>query len=134
MGQIRNLGSARSWLFTVLRNCFLKTRQRQPPLPATALRLNVDSIPDPLGGGRVDPIDPETLQEALNDLSGAFRLVLVMFYYENRSYREIAEALDLPMGTVMSRLARAKAQLRSRLVSADAPAPHRSPPAPVPKS
>jgi len=45
--------------------------------------------------------------------------VLLMFYFEDRAYREIAEELDLPIGTVMSRLARAKSQLRSRLFEAE---------------
>lgn len=46
-------------------------------------------------------------------------MVVVMFYYEQLSYREMAEALDIPIGTVMSRLARAKGQLRSQLLSKD---------------
>ena len=52
-------------------------------------------------------------------------MMLVMFYFEDRSYREIAEELDLPIGTVMSRLARAKAYLRSKLFSSKRPSPKR---------
>ena len=59
------------------------------------------------------------IQQALDELPEKFRLILVMFYFEDCSYREIAEKLDLPMGTVMSRLARAKGYLRSRLLPAD---------------
>jgi RNA polymerase sigma-70 factor (ECF subfamily) len=44
---------------------------------------------------------------------------LILFYFEDFSYRDIAEQMELPIGTVMSRLARAKAYLRSRLVGAE---------------
>ena len=44
-----------------------------------------------------------------------FRVPVVLFYFENLSYRDIAEQLDLPIGTIMSRLSRAKSQLRRKL-------------------
>ena len=113
MGQVRSAESIRSWLFTILRNCFLKTCQKRRPVPAENLRLNMDTIPAKLPDEL--PIDQERLQTALGRLPEKFRLVVTMFFYEGCCYREIAEKLDLPMGTVMSRLARAKGQLRSTL-------------------
>ena len=53
--------------------------------------------------------------------------MLVMFYFEERSYREIAQDLALPIGTVMSRLARAKARLRTKLFSSERPSRKRQP-------
>jgi RNA polymerase sigma-70 factor (ECF subfamily) len=64
----------------------------------------------------VAEIDPEKLQQALNAMPEASRVILGMFYYEEFSYREIAEQLEIPIGTVMSRIARAKADLRARLI------------------
>ena len=61
-------------------------------------------------------IDPEQLQQVLNELSEVFRTPLILYYFEDFSYRDIAEQMDLPLGTVMSRLARAKAYLRSHLL------------------
>ena len=55
-------------------------------------------------------------------------MVVAMFYFEECSYREIAEKLDLPMGTVMSRLARAKGHLRSKLFETE---PVRAKPTPA---
>ena len=60
-------------------------------------------------------IDAEQLQGALNELPEVFRTPLILYYFEDFSYRDVAEQMDLPIGTVMSRLARAKAYLRSRL-------------------
>jgi RNA polymerase sigma-70 factor, ECF subfamily len=112
IGQLRNMDAAGSWLFAILRNCFLKDRQRRRPALAGDLDLDVDLIPEE---GLADEGDGDRLQQALNRLPEVFRLVVVMFYFEECSYREIAEQLEMPIGTVMSRLARAKVQLRSMM-------------------
>ncbi len=113
LGQLRSEGSARSWLFAILRNDFLKQCGKERPTPVADLRLNIDSIPQEMGAIE---IDQEQLQQALDALPARSRMVIVMFYYEGLIYREIAEALGVPIGTVMSRLARAKGQLRSQLL------------------
>lgn len=125
LGQLRNAASARGWLFAILRSCFLKTRARRTPVPAANLRLNVDTIPAEVPDE--GDIDRERLQEAIDQLPSVFRLVLVMFYFEECSYRDIAESLDLPIGTVMSRLARAKGHLRSKLFDPDSAIGKRQP-------
>jgi RNA polymerase sigma-70 factor (ECF subfamily) len=72
--------------------------------------------PDPL-----PEVDPERLQDALNELPEVFRTPIILYYFEDFSYRDIAEQMELPIGTVMSRLARAKGHLRERLAPAGAP-------------
>ncbi len=67
-------------------------------------------LPDHFG------IDRDELQAALDELPDEFRLVLVSFYFEDCTYKQIAERLELPIGTVMSRLSRAKQYLRTRLL------------------
>ena len=111
--QIRSQQSARGWLYTVLRNCFLKDRRRRRP----ELAENIDVQLDQLGDEIPDAlwVDQEQLQSAINELPDPFKLVLVMFYYEECSYREIADQLGIAEGTVMSRLSRAKKRLRQRL-------------------
>jgi len=120
LGQLRRVESAQGWLFAILRNCFLKARQRQRPVPAANLQLDIETVPAEIP--RDGEIDRERLQEAIDQLPAPFRVVLVMFYFEECSYRQIAEGLDLPIGTVMSRLARAKRHLRSRLFEPQQPA------------
>ena len=106
-GAVASSDTARAWLFTILRNCYLKSRRRRVPLPAGSVALDVNEIP---ADGTTDgPIDRERLQAALNGLADEYKLVLLMFYFEECSYREIAERLDIPMGTVMSRLSRQRA-------------------------
>jgi RNA polymerase sigma-70 factor, ECF subfamily len=97
-----------------LRNYFLRERQNVQRIPMTDVPINLDYIPEEIPP--VAEIEPEMLQQALNSLPDAARVILGMFYFEEFSYKEIAERLDLPIGTVMSRLARAKADLRSRLL------------------
>ena len=73
-------------------------------------------------------MDSAELQAAIDELPAEFRVVVAMFYFEECSYREIAEKLDLPIGTVMSRLARAKGHLRAKLFETE---PVRAKPAPA---
>ena len=87
--------------------------QRTQPVLATSVGLNLEMVP---AEGETDrAVDSAELQAAIDELPAEFRVVVAMFYFEECSYREISEKLDLPMGTVMSRLARAKGHLRSKL-------------------
>jgi RNA polymerase sigma-70 factor, ECF subfamily len=112
LDQVRDPHRARSWLFTVLRNCYLKNRRRPPPRPASSSELDLYTVPEEVSD---QCIDSDQLQAAIGALADEFKLVVLLFYFEHRSYREIAELLDVPLGTVMSRLARAKARLRREL-------------------
>jgi len=117
MDQLRDPASVKPWLFRILRNLYLHRvrddkRRRVVPLDSAGELPARDS-------DGVLPIDPKELQAALDDLEEAFRTPLILFYFEGFSYRDIAEQLDLPIGTVMSRLARAKTYLRTRLSSGE---------------
>lgn len=112
LSQLRETERVRGWLCAILRNCYLKTLKQDH---ATAVG-SLDYLTDPATDEALqETIDPEELQAALNELSEEFRSTLVLFYFEEFSYKEIAEQMDVPIGTVMSRLARAKAFLRHRL-------------------
>lgn len=114
--------SARSWCHRILRNTFITGYRRR----ATEVRAAQRS-PDELcrltsAGSRHAAEDPESsvirdqlgdeVLEAIGGLSGEFREVLELHYVQGRSYRDIARITCSPMGTVMSRLHRARRNLR----------------------
>jgi RNA polymerase sigma-70 factor (ECF subfamily) len=113
--QVRDSECQRGWLFTVLRNCYSKSFRGR--LPTVASEFDINSVPATI----VDrAVDSEQLQAALNALGDEFKVVVLMFYFEQRSYREISALLEIPLGTVMSRLARGKSHLRRLLSDAEA--------------
>jgi RNA polymerase sigma-70 factor, ECF subfamily len=117
LAQLRSVEAARGWLCVILRNCFIRSQTYSQPLSAGSIELNIDNLPDE--SAQKEEIDGERLQKALNRIAPKHRLMLSMFYFEDISYREIARQLDLPIGTVMSRLARAKSRLRTELFKSD---------------
>lgn len=116
--QLREPDRAKAWLYRILRNAYLhkvrdQKRHRVVPLDAVG---DLPGRPE----AELPEIDPARLQQALDDLDETFRTPIILFYFEDFSYRDIAEQMDLPIGTVMSRLNRAKAYLRSRLCPPEA--------------
>jgi RNA polymerase sigma-70 factor (ECF subfamily) len=114
-GQLREVEKAKAWLFTIARNEYLKELRG----PNCVLSSALDEWPAPAEDSATLDFDEEQLQNVLNDLPEEFRSPVVLFYFEEFSYKEIAEQMGVPIGTVMSRLARAKAFLRQRLTAAD---------------
>jgi RNA polymerase sigma-70 factor (ECF subfamily) len=118
LSQLRDAGRVRPWLFSILRRLYL--HQVRDDKKENCVPLDgVGDIPEPLPDS-LPEIDPEQLQQALNDLPEGFRTPIILFYFADFGYRDIAEQMDLPIGTVMSRLARAKSHLRARLISHEA--------------
>lgn len=114
LAQLRDAKRARPWLFSILRNAYLH-RLRADRQHAQVPLGEVGDLAEPLPEALPD-IDPEQLQQALNELPEVYRTPIILYYFEDFGYREIAEQMDLPIGTVMSRLARAKGYLRARLI------------------
>ena len=113
--QLKSRDHARGWLLTICRNRFLKDRRRPQVVTMSTAEMTVEEIPESLADDL--ELDEEKLQIALNALPDEFRIVVLMFYFEQLSYRDIAEQLDLRIGTVMSRLSRAKGRIRQMLVA-----------------
>lgn len=117
---LRDPDKARAWLFMIIRNLHRRRLRDRGTHREVAVDSGFD-LPD--GNGEVDTatLNSDTLQQVLDELPPEFRDVLVLFYFREQSYREIAERLDVPIGTVMSRLSRGKQQLRGRLSVDDFP-------------
>jgi RNA polymerase sigma-70 factor, ECF subfamily len=118
--RIRDPNRVKSWLFTTLYREFLRRRRHLTRFPELDL-AEVDSELPAVESRHMENLDAALVLDALQALADNFRAPLAMFYLENLSYKEIAEILQLPLGTVMSRLSRGKAQLRQRLQASLAP-------------
>lgn len=112
-------GDARAWLLTIVRNCCLTFQRRH----------RADRLTVPFAGDETerlsDPIESDTLaiqrseravlERAIATLPTEFREVIVLREIEDMSYKEISEVVGVPIGTVMSRLARARKRLAAAL-------------------
>ena len=107
--QLRDPQAERGWLLAITRNEFARWCRLAAAQRAT---VSEGEVADPIEGGEVDLERRDWVQAALDQLEPEFRAVVLMFYFEQMSYTEIAETLEIPVGTVMSRLSRAKSHLK----------------------
>jgi RNA polymerase sigma-70 factor, ECF subfamily len=122
MHRLQPDSNAKSWLFTILRNIWLnQLRQRRTAPEVVELDLDGDGA-NRAADTRKDPhatyvsnIEQEQVRTAIQQLSIEFREIIILREYEELSYQEIAAVLECPLGTVMSRLARARSKLRDLL-------------------
>jgi RNA polymerase sigma-70 factor (ECF subfamily) len=110
----------RAWLLTIMRNAHLNhVRKKRPDLlrdPDRGLDELPESPSEPSSESEVvDTLFDATLEEALNDLPPKFREVVDLVDLGDLSYQEAADMLDVPIGTVMSRLHRGRARIRTQL-------------------
>ena len=114
-------GDSRSWLLTIVRNtCYTWLQQNR----SRELSEPIDDRLDEVGISTKNPetillqtMDAQLVRQALEELPIEFREVLIMRELEDLSYRQISTIADLPIGTVMSRLARGRKRLRELLAS-----------------
>lgn len=113
-GQLRERTKVKSWLFTTLYRVFLGWKRHEERFPHSELSTAEPELPA-LTPDVVDKMDGDIVINALMEIDEHHRTPLVLFYLQSLSYREIAEMLEVPVGTVMSRLSRAfSAKIRSR--------------------
>jgi RNA polymerase sigma-70 factor, ECF subfamily len=123
MGRLRAGSNTKGWLFTILRNVWFnqlrKYRNGPQMIEIEAGDGASNNIVDPSKNSHelyVSKMETEQVRGAIQELPVRFREIIVLRESEELSYREIASILDCPVGTVMSRLVRARAKLRTLLI------------------
>lgn len=112
--QLRDLSKAKTWLFTTMHREFLRLKRREKHYEPQELGELEHELPA-LSPSIVNQMDAGTVMEMLGRVDEPYRIPLSLFYFEDFSYMQIAETLEIPIGTVMSRLARGKRALRELL-------------------
>lgn len=114
--QLRDATKVKTWLFTTLYRAFLESQRRQVRFPHHELDAVPADLPT-LSPATVNELDSAQVLEALSKLEELYKAPVALFYLQDYSYKEIAEILDVPIGTVKSRMARGIARLHSLLTT-----------------
>jgi RNA polymerase sigma-70 factor (ECF subfamily) len=113
--QLQDASKARSWLFTTLHRQFLETQRKRTRFPHLELEDAREELPtvDP---ETVNRLDAAHVLDLLGCVDEPFQAPVALFYLEDCSYEEIAQILQIPLGTVKSRIARGLIQLKRLLL------------------
>lgn len=112
--QLQDSSKVKTWLFTTLYRAFLAEKRHRDRF----VEVEDDTQfvePMHLAPSAVNALDGKLVQDALLAVDERYRAPVTLFYMKQHAYREIAEILEIPIGTVMSRISRGKAELRARL-------------------
>ena len=116
--QLRDFKKLKAWLFTTLHREFLSTKRFEKRHPHYTVEVVEAELPA-VTADVVSRIDASTAIATLDRIDEHFRVPLVLFHLEDYSYKEIAEILEIPIGTVMSRLSRGRNQLLKLLTDTE---------------
>ena len=119
--QLQDPKKSKSWMFSILRNLFLKDIEKTKKRAEIDFDLVCDKLTD-RDHPESDFLRTEVkinIQGALGNLDAKLRNALVKYYFDGLSYKEISATLDIPIGTVMSRIARAKVYLKQELLRSE---------------
>lgn len=106
IGQLKTFHKFKPWMLTVTKNEALKIRKKRLILPGDE---TVEALLHPVKEHY------DELWDVLQKMKEEYRLVVVLFYYEGLSLRDISDVLNIPIGTVKSRLSRGKEEIRNVL-------------------
>jgi RNA polymerase sigma factor (sigma-70 family) len=110
--QLQDHSKAKSWLFTTLHRCFLESRRRSTRFPHLEITEAEAELPN-IQPDQVKHLDAQDALKLLSQVDEQFQAAVALFYLQDYSYNEIAAILDIPLGTVKSRIARGVAQLKA---------------------
>ena len=112
--QLRDASKVKTWLFTTLHREFLNSRRRQARFPHLELEAAAVELPT-VPPAAISRLDTEQVLDTLTQVDEVYQAAVALFYLQECSYNEMAEILDVPLGTVKSRLARGISQLQQLL-------------------
>jgi RNA polymerase sigma-70 factor (ECF subfamily) len=121
--QLHDRSKAKTWLFTTLHREFLSQLRLSSRFQDGLDEAALETIPAEDSGDAERQMDGQRALELLHGLDETFRAPLVLFYLQQHSYKEIAAILNVPIGTVMSRISRGKELLRRKMTAEPASAP-----------
>jgi len=113
--QLRDRSKVKSWLFTILHREFLNIRKKVVRFPHVELIDGHEDLPT-ISPETVSTLDAARVLEFLGEIQEPYRAALSLFYLEDYSYREIADILEVPLGTIRSRISRGMAQLQQSIL------------------
>ena len=114
--QLRDPAKVKTWLFTTLHRQFLESRRRLTRFPHHELEAVSNELPA-ISPKTALQLDSAQVLQALARVDEVYQAPVALFYLEDCSYKEIAEMLDVPMGTVKSRISRGISQLQRLLAN-----------------
>lgn len=112
--QLREPAKVKTWLFTTLHRQFLESRRRATRFPHTEIESAEGDLPV-IQPTEINQLDSAQVLRSLAKVDEVFQAPVALFYLEDCSYKDIAEILAVPMGTVKSRIARGIGQLQKLL-------------------
>jgi RNA polymerase sigma-70 factor (ECF subfamily) len=112
--QLRDITKVKTWLFTTLHREFLSARRKQTRFPHVELENAAAELPV-VPPASVNRLDTAQVLAALARLDEIYQAPVALFYLQDCSYNEISEILEVPLGTVKSRLARGLGRLQEML-------------------
>lgn len=110
--QLKDRSKAKTWLFTTLYREYLKHHRRNTKFPEVDL-ADAEFHLETENKDNARALDAKKAITLLNSMDETYRAPLILFFLQQHSYKEIAAVLEIPLGTVMSRISRGKKQLRS---------------------
>ena len=115
-GQLRDRSKVKGWLFTTLYRIYLGWKRRDASHPHFEITSVENELPTVMPD-MMDKLEHEAVGQSLLEMEERYRVLLALYYFENHTYAEISGLLDIPIGTIMSRLSRAKEMMRKSLAA-----------------
>lgn len=115
--QLKDAKKVKSWLFTTLHREFLESHRRRARFPHHDLEEVSPELPT-IDVDLVSQLDAAKVVRLLSEIDPQYQAAVALFYLEDLAYKEISEVLDIPLGTVKSRISRGIQQMQALLAKA----------------